>query len=323
MARFIGRRARPGRSAAILALVGLLAASTLASAATLSQVYFHGSRNVRVVALTFDDGWSPANCAATDRILQANGVTATFFPNARYVRLAPALWKQLATRYPFGDHTTDHVHMDPLSYATQFYQINSDRLIIESITRVPLIRVFRPPWGEFTNTTLTAAATAGFPVTMLWDVNVYDVTAASDATLLAQATSGSNGSVITAHCGPDATVRILPAVIAYYRSHGFRFVTVPQLLAGLVPPVATPSPLASASIAPSTAATPAPSSSSIASSFPSPSPSDVPIPVQDEINAGALSTLLYPVALLVAAAALVLAAFAWRRRVRPRKDPDT
>ena len=221
--------------AGVLAAAALSATLGAAGANEASRVFFHGPRTDRVVALTFDDGWTPSNCAKVDRILQGRGVAATFFPSARWVRMAPSIWKELATRYPFGDHTSNHPHMKGLSYAQQYDEITSGRQIVERITGVPLIPVFRAPYGEFDSTTLAAAGAAGFPVTMEWDVNVYDLTGKSDSKLLAQAIAGRNGSVITMHCGADATVRILPNVIDDYRGRGFRFVTVPDLLAGHMP----------------------------------------------------------------------------------------
>jgi hypothetical protein len=49
---------------------------------------------------------------------------------------------------------------------------------------------------------------------------------------------GTNGSVILMHCGPSSTPTFLGSVIDYYRSRGFGFVTVPQLLSGKVPATA-------------------------------------------------------------------------------------
>lgn len=301
----LGRRARLSAATTVLALGGLLATLSTASASSHSRLYFHGPRSAAVVALTFDDGWNPSNCARVDRILQANDVAATFFPSAKWVRRAPSLWKQLAARYPFGDHTTDHPHMRGLSFSRQYDEIDTDRRIVERITGVALIRVFRAPYGELDSTTLAAAAAAGFPVTMEWDVNVYDVTNASDAKLLAQATAGHNGSVITMHCGADGTVRILPGVIDYYRSHGFRFVTVPELLSNAMP-VSGAMPVAAAPTESAPTATPALAAASSSPAGAAPVAGPPATPGAPKVNADLLGSFHLLVVLTIAGAALLL-----------------
>ena len=62
----------------------------------------------RVIALTFDDGWGWRRCARIVSILDSRRIPAMFFPNAMYVVWAPALWRDIARRYPIGNHTAHH-----------------------------------------------------------------------------------------------------------------------------------------------------------------------------------------------------------------------
>ena len=253
MSRTLWRRAAlvPGALALALAfpILADLPRNANAANASISTAIYHGSRQVHSIALTFDDGWSATRCAQIVRILRANHAQATFFPNAVYVREAPAFWKWLATQYPFGDHTATHPHMLTLSYDEQVAQIVDDRRIVERITGVPLVRVYRAPYGELDTTELRAAAVAGFPKTVEWDLNVPDIKPYSDRELIAIAERGRNGSILTMHCGPAVTVRILQPIIDYYRRKGYALVTIPQLLTGKLPAAS-----ASSSLAPSTLA---------------------------------------------------------------------
>ena len=156
-------------------------------------------------------------------------MTATFFPNARYVRSNPRLWRTIAARYPIANHTADHPFMPRLPYARMVEQLRTNERIIERITGRPMVKLFRPPYGAYNAAVLRAAAAAGYRTTVLWDVDSRDASRASDGTVLARATRGSNGSVVLMHCGPSVTPRILSRVIASYRARGFRFVTLPQL----------------------------------------------------------------------------------------------
>ena len=76
-----------------------------------------------------------------------------------------------------------------------------------------------------------AAAAAGFPVVVMWDVTGGDsVRHATVAGVVSRAVVGRPGSIVLLHAGPSVTERALPAIIARYRERGFRFVTVPELL---------------------------------------------------------------------------------------------
>ena len=234
----------PGRLlfAAILGVALLLPAAV--SAAPGARVMFHGPPTRRVVALTFDDGAGSAACAALVSILEETHTPATFFPNAVYVQASPRLWRHIAALgFPIGNHTTSHPLMTRLPYERQLAQITSDRLIVERVLGRRTIPVFRPPYGAFNGTTVRAATAAGYSYVLNWDATFADSSHRRDgspwpiASYVDAATRGTDGSVILGHCGNRLDVAALRAVIASYRTRGFSFVTVPQLLGlpGAVP----------------------------------------------------------------------------------------
>jgi peptidoglycan-N-acetylglucosamine deacetylase len=217
-------------SVVALLLVLVFGAGNVAAADP--NVVWHGSREDKVVALTFDDGWSTPRCQKILDILVAQKVQATFFPNAIYVRQWPAFWRKVARLgFPIGNHTVHHRDLTELSSSRVFKEIDRDRQIVEGITGVPMIRVMRPPFGMYTKRTLQQSANAGFPTLLLWDTTSNDTSrGASRRAMTKAALKGRNGSVVVLHCGPKATPRILPAIIKGYRARGFRFVTIPELL---------------------------------------------------------------------------------------------
>jgi peptidoglycan/xylan/chitin deacetylase (PgdA/CDA1 family) len=210
-------------------------------------VVFHGPRTDRVVALTFDDGYAPANVRRIFEELKRAHVAATFFVNGAYLRWDPKLWRSIAgAGYPIGNHTV--LHEDVRGRAPGQVEadlIRNARLVLE-VTGVPMIPVFRPPYGSHDDVSDAAAAAAGFPTIVLWDVTAGDSTLrAGDASVLASASAGLPGSIVLLHAGPSVTPRILPALIARYRARGFTFVTVPELLgipsSTVLPPATGPS----------------------------------------------------------------------------------
>jgi len=196
------------------------------------RVVFHGPRTDRVVALTFDDGYAPANVRQIFEELTRAGVAATFFVNGAYLRLDPQLWRSIAAAgYPIGNHTVLHQDVRGRPPAQVVADLVRNAGLVQEVTGRPMIPVFRPPYGYHDAVSDAAAAAAGFPTIVLWDVTGGDTNRhAGDATVLANASAGRPGSIVLLHAGPSVTPRILPALIAGYRARGFTFVTVPDLL---------------------------------------------------------------------------------------------
>ena len=216
----------------VFALLLLAVSGSSARAAGSAAQVSSGPRNLKQVALTFDDGSSPANCRRILAELVTAGAPATFFPIAAAMDLDPAFWRLVADLgYPIGDHTLTHPQMPSLSYSAQVHQLAASRAIVESTIGRKMLNVFRPPYGAWNAATLRAAEATGFPTVITWDVSDRDTSPqGSLKEMLAAADRGTNGSVILMHCGPNATPYLLPSIIDHYRSLGFRFVTVPQLL---------------------------------------------------------------------------------------------
>jgi peptidoglycan/xylan/chitin deacetylase (PgdA/CDA1 family) len=219
------------RTSAVAALLVLLFGVGTVAAAD-PAVVTHGPRAEKVIALTFDDGWSTPRCQKILETLVTHNVPATFFPNALYVKQNPAFWRRVAELgFPIGNHTTNHRDLTELTGAGVFQEIDRDRKMVERVTGVPLVRVMRPPFGAYDKRTIRQSAKAGFPTLLLWDTTSSDTSRRkSERAMTRDALRGRNGSIVVLHCGPKATPRILPKIISGYRARGFRFVTIPALL---------------------------------------------------------------------------------------------
>jgi peptidoglycan/xylan/chitin deacetylase (PgdA/CDA1 family) len=235
---------------------------------------YNGSRSQRVVALTFDDGWSRVNDQRILDVLVSEKVTATWFPYALTVRGNPAFWKKVARLgFPIANHSWSHPDFRTLSTHDMEWQIKASRRLIEEVTGVPMVRVFRPPGGSWDARVAAASARAGFPTIMMWDVSSGDTSPWATAwTVYSNATRGRNGSVVLMHAGPTATADAVRDIIRNYKSRGFKFVTIPQLLGDRAAPWPTAKPTPSPSPSPSVSPEPSPSVS------PEPSPSVSPEP---------------------------------------------
>lgn len=187
----------------------------------------------KLVALTFDDGWSPAAGHLIVDTLLREHVTATFFVNARYVHWDPALWRTIAASgFVVGNHTYDHRELTTMPDAAIEADIRKDADVFRQLTGYAMAPIFRPPYGLRDRRVDADVLAAGYPIEILWDIVAGDTSRSrSDRGLIAAAIRGRPGSIVLMHVGPSSTPRILAAVIASYRARGFRFVTIPELLA--------------------------------------------------------------------------------------------
>jgi peptidoglycan/xylan/chitin deacetylase (PgdA/CDA1 family) len=139
-------------------------------------------------------------------------------------------------RYALGDHTWDHPDMTRLPAARQATEL--DRANAEQRSLVGSVAcAFRPPYGNYNATTLRLAQQRRMSV-WLWSVDTEDWKAAGSGSAywvqriirLAETEGGRlHHPVVLMHNqarGKPATVKALPVIITYFRSHGYRFVAL-------------------------------------------------------------------------------------------------
>jgi peptidoglycan/xylan/chitin deacetylase (PgdA/CDA1 family) len=208
------------------------AAGAAPANSTAVRIVSHGDRSKRQIALTVDDGWNPDRVRVIFELLQQQRVKATFMPYAHAMTWDRTLWRRIAEAgYPIGNHTTTHPFLTRLSAARQLAEIADGRSIAEGIIGRPTTRVFRPPYGDYNQSVVRAAVEAGFPTVVLWDTSDRDTSQHGTARdMLAAAEQGQNGSILLTHGGPAVTPTIMPAIVSFYRAHGFEFVTLGELL---------------------------------------------------------------------------------------------
>lgn len=206
---------------------------------TPAEVVFNGPRTRKVVALTFDDGTNPTTTRQILAILKREKVNATFFPTGAALRLLPDLWKQIArSKFPLANHTQHHRALAGLCVDAQQAELAAAQDAFDELGIEPL-PIMRPPYEAFDDATRIAAGAAGLRDIVLWDVDTRDWEGATQWQITQTALAGGRGSIVLMHTFPAATAAALPAIIRGYRSRGFTFVTLGQLL-GIPGPVPFP-----------------------------------------------------------------------------------
>ena len=227
-----------------LAATGMAAAVTAGyqSMAPTGQLYgrtFIGlARGSKQLALTYDDGPNDPHTLRLLEVLAQHQVHATFFLIGRYVRRRPDIVRQLvAVWHVVGNHTFTHPYL-ALKSATEIRRELTDcrNAIQDAIGDHS--NLFRPPFGNRRPAVLRIARQLGLEPIM-WNVTGYDWTAPPAAAIEAKVTSQiHNGNVILLHDGGhrefgadrSQTVQATDHLIPRYKSEGYEFVTIPQMI---------------------------------------------------------------------------------------------
>jgi peptidoglycan/xylan/chitin deacetylase (PgdA/CDA1 family) len=192
----------------------------------------------KVVALTFDDGPDPVHTPQVLKLAREKGIKLTFFLVGSQVRRYPDLARQeMAAGHAIGNHTWDHRLMTRETETEVQAEIERCQDEIQKVCG-QRTRLLRPPWGQWDGNTLLGAHALGYRI-VLWSMTLnYESakTARDKAERILR--NIRPGMIILAHdgqlSGPGdlrVIMRALPILVDGLRHKGYRFVTVPELLA--------------------------------------------------------------------------------------------
>ena len=229
----------------VLGGVGLAGLATWAGFQSMwptSQVYgrtFTGlSPESRLLALTYDDGPNDPWTLRLLEVLDRHQVKATFFLIGRFVQQRPDIARALvAAGHAIGSHTWDHPNLIFCSTAEVRRQLERTRQAIADAVGVE-VQLFRPPFGGRRPASLRVAKSLGLQ-TVMWNVACKDWTPRSTGEIVALAEHQiRGGNVILLHDGEfhhigvdrSRSVEATDRILSRYRSEGFKFVTIPQMM---------------------------------------------------------------------------------------------
>jgi peptidoglycan/xylan/chitin deacetylase (PgdA/CDA1 family) len=242
---------RRASAAAVFSTALLLIALSLAEAPgtqMLGPVLARAREVEPLVALTFDDGPSSHTGEVLD-VLSRYGVHATFFAIGINVERRPELARRIVSAgHAIGNHTYDHPLWAAVEDASRVRkELELGEQAIETATGV-YTAIFRPPHGWRSPWMIEAARREGYLV-VTWSVSPDDWRRPSPRVIAERVLqSVTPGGIVLLHDGLDLrlappvqnTVQALPEIIEGLQARGYRFVTVPELVAvsnakGVVP----------------------------------------------------------------------------------------
>lgn len=189
-----------------------------------------------VVALTFDSGGNAAGVASILATLAQRDVPATFFMTGRWTEVYPDLARQIASRYPIGNHTYSHPHLTTLSDAQVIDEITRGEAAIETSTGHDPHPLLRFPYGERDARTLDLVHRQGYGG-IRWTVDTLGWKGggsggqSSDTVVSRVLANLQPGEIVLLHVGgaedgSTLDADALPRVIAEVEARGYSFVTI-------------------------------------------------------------------------------------------------
>jgi peptidoglycan/xylan/chitin deacetylase (PgdA/CDA1 family) len=188
----------------------------------------------RVVALTFDDGPTPAHTSRVLRMLDAHDAAATFYLVGETAEDHPgALTAIIEAGHEVGNHSYSHPRMYFIPAATVEDEIERTDEIFRAAGYAGPI-TFRPPGCKRLLTTPLYLANTG-RTTVTWDLEPDSISEiANDADALADyvVENVRPGSIVLMHVmydGREPSREALPEILERLAADGYRFVTVSEL----------------------------------------------------------------------------------------------
>ncbi|MFB9932006.1 polysaccharide deacetylase family protein [Amycolatopsis halotolerans] len=244
MIRFsLSRRARRWSIGVAVALVLILVGGYVLFRIADSRTFqFFGGLTARVetsekaVALTFDDGPSPAGVKPVLNALAARGVHATFYLIGSELAAHPDLGRAIAAAgHEIGNHTYSHERMVLITPGRAASEIERTDALIRATGYTGEITV-RPPNGKKLFA-LPYYLHEHDRKTITWDVepnSFPEIDRSAAAIADYTVTHVRPGSIVLFHpmyAGREQTREAIGPAIDRLRALGYRFVTVSQLLA--------------------------------------------------------------------------------------------
>ncbi len=243
-------------------LVGLAALAALALVAFVGYELFEqptnqifgrtltrGPADERVVALTYDDGPNPPYTGRILDVLERERVHATFFLVGRAVQAYPwIVRREIRDGDAVGNHTWDHPHLIVMRRTDVRRSLERTDAAIYAASGLHT-RLMRPPFGARDWIVMHVAQKLGYTVVM-WSVPLagdweYPPPGVIARRILPRV---SDGAIIVLHdgnrgqlcrakglnphvCDRSRDIEATRIIVDALKRQGYRFVTIPQLIA--------------------------------------------------------------------------------------------
>lgn len=183
------------------------------------------NRRQGALALTFDDGPHPRNTPLLLDTLDARGIKASFFLTGHEAEKHQDLARDIHLRgHLVCNHGYGHLRVSTAPSEDYLEDLERCQALLESVCAQQLPKLFRPPFGQLTLTSLVNIRRRGYQ-TILWNRDSRDSQDIPAHQIKAQIASlpVNQGDILLFHDDYAATPQALPEIIDRLldMGHGF------------------------------------------------------------------------------------------------------
>jgi polysaccharide deacetylase family sporulation protein PdaB len=219
-------------SVAVVAAAATLVGSIYGFAATNKKLPIYCvETEKKQIAISFDAAWGNDDTETLINILAEYNVPATFFVVGAWVDKYPESVKQLSDAgHKIENHSNTHPNMPQLSNAQMVDELKSCNDKIAAVTGV-IPTLFRPPYGDYNNATITAVENAGM-YCVQWSIDSLDWKENATAeSICKRVTSKAHpGGIVLFHNDAEHTPEALGNILKCLKDEGYEFVFIEDLI---------------------------------------------------------------------------------------------
>ncbi|MBN1156022.1 polysaccharide deacetylase family protein [Candidatus Woesearchaeota archaeon] len=199
-----------------------------------TDMTFHGPRDKKIIALTFDDGPDKSNTPQILDILKQNNASATFFVIGKNIHGNEELLKRIAAEgHELGVHSYSHSYLFLKNYNRIYSDMYQTNVLIYNVTG-KRANIFRPPYGILSPFMNKAAKKLDLHI-VLWDVFSYDYKNQGEERIISTVLEkAKSGSIVVFHdtgnVPRNQTISALERIIPELRKQDYDLVTVSEIM---------------------------------------------------------------------------------------------
>ncbi len=188
------------------------------------------NRSEKVISISLDAVWGVEFTDAFLELFEKEGIKTTFFLGGYWLEKYPDYAKKIvASGHEIGNHTYSHPHLNSLSPQEIRHELERNHTLIVDITGfTPTL--FRPPFGEYSNKVIEAAASLGYQ-TIQWSIDSLDWRNPTVDHIVQRIQSQVRpGSIILFHNNGQNTLAALKVLLPSLKAQGYRIVPISELI---------------------------------------------------------------------------------------------
>ncbi|HUG92688.1 MAG TPA: polysaccharide deacetylase family protein [Planctomycetaceae bacterium] len=196
------------------------------------------------MALTLDMGGRVDPAVQIMEWMVANRIKSTIFMTGAMVdnvntdagRRVLEIVDQNRDLFELSNHSYTHPDFRDLTAAQMANELRRTEETFAKYTNLSARPMWRPPYGGWNNAVLAAVGPAGYPYTIMWDIDTIDWRPESEGGPTTQfminkvVNNAQGGSIVLMHLGGWNTLDALPGMVAGLRAKGFEFAKVSEML---------------------------------------------------------------------------------------------